>query len=252
MKENLKCNNIELFPKEVVERFVQTANYVLKSVVFTSWNEKQMKERWRKRSLSDVLQAKEINHLFPCIDTAAIATQFLYERGESPGLVLLTEKGAVKAFRDGKARALHIDAIVEIDYESQPYGLGIGCGDLNFLKENKSANKELEEKVYTTTRHEKGETTWKRTPFLVVNGTDLLKNKKIEILDFILSPFNQIKVPYNLKKEEFHVARTILGKKDFIQTNEEEYNPVASSRDNVEWLKQNKDIFPGLKKYAYK
>jgi len=39
MKENLECQNMDKFPKEIIDKFVDATNYVLDTAKFTGWNE---------------------------------------------------------------------------------------------------------------------------------------------------------------------------------------------------------------------
>lgn len=237
-------------PMEVRRKFVDTANYVLDNVVFNVWNESKMRNSWRKRSLDDIVKSREINHLFPCIDTAALATKYLIENGENASIKLLTEKGAVDAFRQERSRALHIDAITELVYEGVQYGLDIGCGDLTLFKPILEIEKYNEEETYLTTRPEPHERIWRRTPFLKIRGKNLIENSSKPTLDFMETKYNLISIPYGIKKIDFHTFPDIKGKKGFLTTNED-YDQKASASDNKKWLTKNQDFLPGLKEYKY-
>ncbi len=238
------------FPEEVKKKFVESANHVLDNFVFKAWDEAEMKEKWRKRSLSQILNSGEINHLFPCLDASAIAVKYLKEAGGSPRLKLLTESGAVDAFRNKKSRALHIDSFVELPYEGVNYCLNIGCGDVILYKPfPPDGSDELEEK-YLTTRPEKHERFWHRTPFLVLDGKTMAENQEIPLLNFVNSEHNMANVPYGIEVEEFHEALSVNGKKSFLLTNQD-YDLDASTADNREWLAQNLKFLPDLKEYRY-
>lgn len=240
----------EEFPEGVRRKFVDAANYVFDTLVFRAWNEQEMQEKWRKRSLDQILKSGEANHLFPCLDAGVVAVKYLNENGEDARLKLLTERGAVDAFRNGRARALHIDALVELPYAGVNYGLDIGCNDVILYKPVPSDSSDPLEEKYLTTRPEEHERFWHRTPFLLIDGQTIVRNQTTPILDFLSNEHNQIKVPYGIKKEEFYEAPAIGDKKSFLVTNED-YDSEASSADNKEWLAQNLEFLPGLKEYRY-
>jgi hypothetical protein len=240
----------EEFPNELRKKFIDAANYVLDNVVFKAWNEQEMKENWRKRSLDQILRSNEINHLFPCLDAAVAATKYLYENRDDARLKLLTEKGAVGAFRDGKSRALHIDVLVELLHQGINYGLNIGCGDVILYKQVPIDSEDPLEEKYLTTRPEKHERFWVRTPFLVIRGKTIVDNASTPILNFLETEHNEVKAPYGITKEEFHRAPEIENKKSLLVTNED-YDPNASSTDNREWLVENLKYLSGLREYKY-
>ena len=232
------------FPEEFRTEVVRLTNYVLDKVAFTAWAPERMRSSWRKRSLQNILREGEINHLFPCVDTAVLANSWALN--EDIKLKLLTEKGAVEAFRNGRARALHIDAITELTIRGQTYGFDIGCGDITLLKQVRNHD---EETVYLTTRQEEGEHFWQRTPFLSICATDISYNNR-SILNFLGTPFNKVAIPYNIKEAEFYEAPDIEGKGSFLDTNQD-YDAESSGRDNEEWLKSQAEIFPNLIPYRY-
>ena len=239
-----------LIPKEVKTVFIEAANYVLNNSKFTGWNEQKMKTQLRKRSLDTIVNSREINHLFPCADAAALATKYLTEKGEKVSIKFLTERGAVDAFRQGKSRAMHIDTITELFYQGVSYGLDIGCGDLTLFKPISGIEKFKEEEAYITTRPEEHERIWKRTPFLKIDGKTLIQNSSRQMLDLMDTASNLSTIPYSLKKSEFHTFPQIEGKESFLTTNEE-YDPNASSSDNKIWLSIHQKFLPGLTEYKY-
>lgn len=238
------------FPDGLRNKFIDATNYVLSNFNFRAWDKQEMEEKWRERSLDQILKSGEINHLFPCVDAGAVATKYLYEKGEDVGLRLLTEKGAVDAFREGRARALHIDALVELPYQGIDYGLDIGCGDVILYKPVLSDSSDPIEEKYLTTRPEEHERFWYRTPFLKIRGEILVNNDSVPILNFLETEHNEVEVPYGIKEKDFYKAPTIEDKKSFLETNED-YDPVASSADNQEWLDKNLRFLLGLREYNY-
>jgi len=240
----------EEFPDEVRKKFVEATNYVLDNFIFKAWNEQEMKEKWRRRSLDQILESGEINHLFPCVDAGVVAAKYLHDNGENVRLNLLTERGAVDAFRKGKASALHIDALVELPFRGVNYGLDIGCGDVILYKPVLSGSSDPLEKKYLTTRPEEHERYWDRTPFLIVDGLTLVRNQFTPILNFLDTGNNKIVAPYGIKKGEFHRAPSVGDKKSFLVTNED-YDSEASSADNKGWLTENLQFLPGLREYRY-
>jgi hypothetical protein len=253
--ENRKklCQNQDKFPDGLVQKLTETVNYVLDTLSFVSWDEEEMRRLWRKRSLNDVLRNPQANYLFPCLDTAALATDYLAHNNEDVYLKVLTEKGAMRAFREGKSRIMHIDSLVELIYDGVPYGLDIGCGDITLLRntESKDRNISPEEEEYFTTRPENGERIWRRTPFLKIGGKDLISNSDLSPLDFIETDYNLVKVPYNINKNDFYNEKEIQGKERILKSNTQDYNSNNLTSYNKEWLKANKDFLPGLKEFKY-
>ncbi len=251
IKEEYKCQNQDKFPEEVVAKLVEATNHVLGISKFVAWNEETMKRLWRGRPLKNLLKNPEINYLFPCLDTAALATSYLAEKGEDVYLKVLTEKGATNAFREGKAGIMHIDSLVELVHNGVPYSLDIGCGDIIILKPitNQCSNS-LEQEFYTT-RPEKGEQIWNRTPFLKVKGQEFVSHINLSPLDFLNIPQNLVEVPYDISKEDFYTSRDVGCKENILKTNQKDYNPQAARAFNKEWLETNKDFLPGLIAFTY-
>jgi len=198
----MKCTNQDKFPGKVVEIFVAATNHVLSTLKFAAWDEATMKRQWRGRSLQALSENPEVNYLFPCLDTALLATAYLTSQGEEAYLEVLTEKGATKAFKSEKARIMHIDSLVRIELEGRPYLLDIGCGDVTLLT---PVDEETREEVrYYTTRHNKGEEIWTRTPFLRVDGEIIQDNQNNAPLDFLTSKHNLVRAPFIIRKTDFY------------------------------------------------
>ena len=248
------CQNQEKFPKDLVLKIVETVNYVLDKSIFVSWEEAKMEELWRGRPLNDLLNNPEINYLFPCLDTAALATYYLAEKGEDVYFKVLTERGATTAFKEGRARIMHIDSLTELVYDGIPFGLDIGCGDITLLRPtyNQGDSISSEEEEFLTTRPEAGEKIWRRTPFLKVSGRDFLSNPELSPLEFLERSHNLVRVPYGIRKEDFYTEREVSGKSSILKTNCKDYNPQDSASSNKAWLDSNKDFLPNLKEFQYK
>ncbi|MFH1711602.1 MAG: hypothetical protein ABH840_04785 [Nanoarchaeota archaeon] len=248
------CKNQDKFPRGLVQRLTEAVNYVLDTSRLVGWDEEKMRKLWRGRPLNDLLRNPEINHLFPCLDTSAIATHYLAQKDEEVYLKVLTEKGATKAFREEKARIMHIDSLIELVYDGIPFGLNIGCGDITILRptNNKDSSISPEEKEYFTTRPEDGERIWRRTPFLKVSGRDFITSPELSPLDFLETCHNLVKVPCDITKEDFYTARDVPGKDSILRTNYRDYNPLDSASFNKEWLDTNKEFLPGLREFQYK
>lgn len=248
------CQNQGKFPRGLVQKLTEAVNYVLDTSRFVGWDEEKMRKLWRGRPLNDLLRNPEINHLFPCLDTAALATYYLAQKDENVYLKVLTEKGATNAFREGRARIMHIDSLIELVYDELPFGLDIGCGDITLLRPTyrKDSSISPEEEEYFTTRPEDGESVWRRTPFLKVRGRDFIASPKLSPLDFLETAHNLVKVPYDITKEDFYTAREVSGKDSILRTNCRDYNPQDSASSNKEWLDANKEFLPGLREFQYK
>lgn len=248
------CQNQDKFPRGLVQRLTEAVNYVLDNSRFVSWDEEKMRKLWRGRPLNDLLKNPEINHLFPCLDTAAFATNYLAQKDENVYLKVLTEKGATKAFREERARIMHIDSLIELVYDGISFGLDIGCGDITLLRptNNKDSSISPEEEEYFTTRPEVGERIWRRAPFLKVSGRDFIASPELSPLDFLETGHNLVKVPYDMTREDFYTAREVSGKESILRTNCGDYNPQDSAFSNKEWLDANKEFLPGLREFQYK
>jgi len=252
VKQEYVCQNQDKFPKELVQKLAEAVNYVLDTSRFVAWDEEKMKKLWRGRPLKDLLENPKINHLFPCLDTAALATYYLTQKGEKVYLKVLTEKGATDAFRGGKARIMHVDSLVELIYNDIPYGLDIGCGDITVLTQANNKDEVISpEEEYFTTRPEQGEQIWRRTPFLKVSGKDLITHMNLSPLDFLTTPFNTVKIPYGITKDDFYTIEKVNGKDNILNTNNEEYNASESRLFNREWLNANKKFLPNLHEFQY-
>jgi len=252
VNKKILCQNQDKFPKDLVQKLVETVNYVLDTSKFVGWDEGRMRKLWRGRPLNDLLKNPEINYLFPCLDTATLATYYLAQKDEEVYLKVLTEKGATHAFREGKARIMHVDSLIELVHNGISFGLDIGCGDITLLRPtNNKDNSISPEEEYFTTRPEEGEGIWRRTPFLKVNGSDFVSHPDLSPLDFLETIHNLVKVPYDITKEDFYTAREVSGKDSILRTNCRDYNPQDSVSFNREWLEGNKEFLPGLRKFQY-
>jgi hypothetical protein len=158
------------------------------------------------------------------------------------------------AFREGRARIMHIDSLIELVYDGIPFGLDIGCGDITLLRPtyHKDSSISQEEEGYFTTRPEDGERIWRRTPFLKVSGRDFIASPESSPLDFLETANNLVKVPYDITKEDFYTARDVPGKDNILKTNCRDYNIQDSISSNKEWLDINKKFLPGLREFQYK
>jgi len=253
IQEDLVCKNQDKFPLELRKKFVDATNYVLFEVDFTSWNSEKMKKLWRGRSLTGLLKDPEINHLFPCMDTTILGVTYLSSRGENVFYKILTAKGATKSFRENRASIMHIDSLIELEHNGVFYGLDIGCGDLTLLRPASRDEKiSSEEENYFTTRPEVGEQIWTRSALLRVAGKTLLENPGISPMDFLNSSDNLVKVPYGITKEDIYSSLPRLGQEDVLTTNQKNYDPDASSRQNFEWIRQNKDFLPGMIQFCFR
>jgi len=250
-KQEYKCQNQDKFPGEVVAKLVDATNHALSVSKFIAWDEITMKRLWRGRPLKDLLKHPEINHLFPCLDTATIATHYLARKGEDVYLKVLTEKGATEAFKQERARIMHVDSLVELIHQGVPYCLDIGCGDITILTPTKNTSSDSLEQEYHTTRHEQGEGIWTRTPFLRVKGQDLVRHADLSPLDFLDNDKNLVKVPYGVSREDFYASRNVEGKENILRINKRDYNPEAARTFNRQWIEDNKDFLPGLKEFRY-
>ena len=241
-------SNISEFPSYVVEKFIEATNYVLETVTFRAWDEGQMRARWRRNSLNSLLEIKEINHLFPCIDTAILATSFLTREGEDSSLALLTEEGAMKAFRGGRKRVMHIDSTAELTYDGVTYKLDIGCGDITLIKPSDTEN------TYLTTRPEPNEKEWERRPFFRMKGKVIEDHPDIPVLSFIESPHNTI-VPtpyaYVITLNNLHTVNPVSGEANILTTNKEQFNIEEARAFNKKWVNANRDLLPGIKEFRY-
>jgi hypothetical protein len=249
----MKCQNTDRFPREVVSIFIDATNHVLDTLTFKAWDKETMKRCWRGRSLNDLLKNPEANHLFPCLDTALLATHYLASQGQDAYLKVLTEKGAVEAFKDGRARIMHIDSLAEINWKGKSYALDLGCGDITILTPIIPTEDEIpsEEVKYFTTRPEEGEQIWRRTPFLRLRGQEIKNNPDRSPLSFLYAPENLVKVPYCIDPGDFYRENMASGKPSIVSSNQEGYDPKSCSRYNEEWLDKNKDFLPGMRRFRY-
>ena len=172
------------FPLEVIRPFILAANHVFETVSYQAWNPQEMRTKWRKRPASSILSDGDVNHLYPCVDTAVLATNYLQGLGLNPRFRVVTDKGAVDEFRQKRAQHVHIDSWVELDYDGKSYGLDIGSGDLTLVKTISHKRKD-HNKPFFTTRFEEYSQTWWRTDVLLLNGIVLLQSPDTPVLDFL-------------------------------------------------------------------
>jgi hypothetical protein len=246
----LKCLNTAKFPKEVVELFIEAANFVLDNLEFVPWKIEKMRQMWGKRSLKNLLMDPQTNYLFPCLDTAILAVHYLTISGVPSYLKLLTEKQAVNKFHKKKARVMHLDSLVEVTHKNIPYSLEIGSGDLTFLTplDIYSSGEEIE---YFTTQHDPGNTIWTRSPFLMIDGKLIEKYPEFPPLDFLESEQNLISVPYRLNTSDFQKEQRVKSKPSLFDINKRDYNKEALVAYNESWTKANADFLNGLKSFLY-
>ncbi len=256
MIEDLGCKNQDKFPDEVVEKFVEISNGVLSSVNFVAWNEEEMKTNWRKRPLAEIVTSGEINHLFPCIDAAAFAANYVYQKNNGaeiykPHILLLTEKQSVDSHRKKESRIIGVDALLELTFGEKQFYLGIGCGDLNLLRRTEEKTDAGEISFYTT-RHEEDQSIWRRMPFLRVFAGDLKMNALYASpLELLNTDSNKIVTPCNLTTDDFLTQNEIPGKPNYFKTNTE-YSPQDCIKDNKSWTEANKDFLSGLVNFRYR
>ena len=64
-------------PIRVSEAVVKAMNFIAENYTFVAWSPREMQDKWRKRTLDQIMQEKTLNRLFPCVDLGAIATSYL-------------------------------------------------------------------------------------------------------------------------------------------------------------------------------
>ena len=178
---------MDQFPLGFVRHAIASANYVLSTACAKAWTPEEMRAKWRRRSLNQILEEKDINHRYPCADSAVLAAHFLNISGQNAYLRFMTDAERVRRFRLEQDPIIHVDCVTELRYEGKTYGFDIGAGDLTFISPSQVVpRKEFpEERVWKTTRHEEGSRYWHRTTVMVVSGKTITDNPDTPLLKLL-------------------------------------------------------------------
>ncbi len=240
-------------PQELVEHIHTSWNFISETAMFTAWGPEEMRERWRHRALNDIRSQGTINHLFPCIDNALLASKALNMRNIPANVTLYTSRSELDAYRAGQRRVIHTDAIIEM-----PEGrFGIGCADISVLT-LVGANHEQtifdawfigqqDEQHPEKPKVER----WERTPYLSVSNTTIFDHPNSPILHFLRSPHNKVQPPYNLTLDELQNSRTVPGKPHIFDSNAQDYSPQANNEWSQKFTKLVEKEIPGLRPWTY-
>jgi hypothetical protein len=226
-------------PEEAVRILVPAVNHVLRNHVYTGWNEKEMRSKWRRRALEEI---NELNGLFPCMDAAAVAVDHLHRRGIESRLRVVTDPKVVELFRQGKEPALHIDAWPEVEVGGTWYGMDIGAGDeyFAFLDKGESPRSEFpDEQVFSTTRPEAGDRFWYRKTVMLVPGKAVYEHSNVPILNLMQfgNSVNLVEVPDQLTSGEFRRTKILDPEEHRIFVENKEYN-IEGTRDfTAKWTR---------------
>ena len=254
---------MQMFPVNVIVRAIPAINFVLDSVYFTSWNPQDMIDRSGKRSYLEIVNGRDVNHLYPCLDTAVLATGSFFRTSEPGYLRLMTDKGALEQFRKGRTNIVHLDCVFELEDSGVLYGFDIGCGDITLtrLKQNQDPNSE--QVVYLTSRPEVHSRQWHRTTIFLMpfyNHPSLNNNSVFDLLEtninLVLAANG--KIPFGLTKQEILTCKDVPGEENPIMTNTN-FDPVACQEFNNLWTMDFNDYwsdragkdFPKLRTYRY-
>ncbi len=255
---------MEMFSSEAVGRAIPAINQVLEAVYFTSWDEQEMSEKWRKRNFLDIIAEGDVNHLYPCIDTGVLATGIFYKNKEKEYLRIMTDKGALEQFRKGKACAVHLDCAVELEHNGVLYGFDIGCGDLTLTRLKPNQDPASEQECYLTTRPEKHSREWHRTSIFLSPATDNLPLVEKPVFDLLETNHNLVyaanrRIPYGLTKQELHKVIEVPGEDNPLTTNTnfdaqacQEFNDLWTMDFNDYWSERAGSGFPKLRAFRYK
>lgn len=243
-------NIMKEFPQKVREKVVEAANHVLSRVCFVPWTKGQMSQFWRRRSLNQIEGSGEVNYTVPCIDTSALAVNYLRDNGKRASMVLYTDNGAAERFLRGEKAKLHLDAAALFMFRKEVYGFDIGSSDVTLFKRNGSYDKEGQE-VLLTTRFEDGEREWHRTPVSLIFGGDVARFPGEPLVELLLRR-NRLSLPFGLKREDFYRTVEPPPDGDAFLNNAETFNKEDLERYNLEWLEASKDIFPGMNPFVYR
>lgn len=261
--DEVKPELMQMFPEKVVARAIPAINFVLNIVNFTSWTPQEIVRKLTKRSYSDIVNERDVNHLYPCVDTAVVGTFPLFFNRERGYMRMMTDKGALDEYRRGRANIVHLDCVLELEESGVLYGFDIGCGDLTLtrLKQNQDPNSE--QVTYLTTRHEVHSREWNRkTIFLMpfynhpyLNDTpvfDLLETNK----NLVIAANGRL--PYGLTRQEILTCKDVKGEKNPITSNGnfdvhgcQEFNDNWTMDFNDYWSERAGKDFPKLKPYKY-
>ena len=251
-------------PRKAQEAVVQAMNHVADNYTFVAWSPKEMRAKWRKRTLNQIIQEKTLNRLFPCVDLGAVAASYLAEQNIPADFVVLTEPKSVKRFRAGLSRKLHLDAYISVPANSDLYCFGLGCGDISiitpaftengtreyttrFIGQDKEGNEPASQDL------EKIED-WRREPIIHLRGKDVQRLSDMAPLDWLWTGANLTSVPFGISPNELKTERKVSGGQSYADTNQKDYDPKADMDWSCEWTARNsvQDIFPGLKPLTYR
>jgi len=255
---------LDMFPAYVVSRAIPVINQVLDSVFFTSWNAQEIAGKLTQRSYFKIINDGEVNHLYPCIDTAVLATYPFFKDQENGCLRIMTDKGALEQYRNGRANLVHLDCIFEIPHDGILYGFDIGCGDLTLTKLKPDQDPNLEQAVYLTSRPEKHSREWHRTSILVIPFSRHPRLQNNPVLDLLETNENLIYrlnsgIPLGLTRPEIVTCKEVPGKDNPITTNTnfdpvacQEFNNLWTADFNDYWRKRAGKSFPELRIFRYR
>jgi len=247
---------LSVFPKEVIDAFVDAANYSRSSLKFEAWSPEVMEHRWGgKRSLNQIKDEGVSNYLYNCLDSVPLAVERLVERGYKSHLVIVTAKDNVTETREGRAPHHHFDVFARMEFDGQAYGLNMGCGDFTFLKPISAevANPFLdsplspEETGVWTSRPQRNERIWKRVPIFSMKGKALLNNPDTPLEDFFGSDYDLVRSkPYGLTLTELQTVHKKDGLPSIFEINQRDYDPKNINEWNKKWYNANKVQLPSL------
>jgi len=260
----VKPELMDMFPPRVVAKAIPAINYVLDSVCFTSWKPGEIVDKLTKRTYRKIDRDGDVNHLYPCVDTAVLGTFPFFRDYQNGFLRMMTDKGALDQFRKGKATMFHLDCVLELEDKGVLYGFDIGCGDLTLtrLKQNQDPNSS--QVTYLTTRHEPGSREWHRTSIFLMpfSRHPILHSKPV--LELLETNENMVyavngRLPYGITREEIVTCKDVSGEANPITTNInfdprgcQEFNDLWTADFNDYWRNIGGDNFPKLRNFRYK
>ena len=253
---------MQMFPANAVARAIPGINHVLDSVCFTSWNSQEIVDKLTKRSYADIVRDGDVNHLFPCLDTAVVGGHYFFRTSEPGYLRLMTDKGALDQFRRGRANLVHLDCVIELEHEGVLYGFDIGCGDITLIRLKPNQNPDSEQVVYLTSRPELGSREWNRTSLLLMPFSSHSHLISRPIFDLLETNLNLVyangRLPYGLTKKEILTYKDVPGEQNLITANTDfdaeacqEFNNLWTEDFNDYWAERAGRDFPKLRTYRY-